>query len=121
MVKIHLYPFTAAAIAKPIPVFPEVHSIIVPPGFISPFASASNNIFNAILSLIEFPGLKVSTLIKTLALMPGRIFLICTKGVFPIVSKIDWQYFILFIVFSRYKKFNIYKAKFYGIIFTQQK
>ena len=62
--------------ANPIPVLPEVHSIIVPPGFKLPLASASNNILRAIRSFIELPGLNVSTFIRTVALIPGIIFLI---------------------------------------------
>jgi len=37
----HLYPFTAAAKAIPIPVFPEVASIRVSPNLILPLLSAS--------------------------------------------------------------------------------
>ena len=48
--------------AKLKPVFPEVVSIIVSPGEIIPFLSASSIIYNAILSLVECPGLKASTL-----------------------------------------------------------
>ena len=86
--KIHLYPFTMAASAKPIPVFPEVPSIMVPPGCKRPSASASVIICKAILSFTEFPGLNVSyfestkhgnSLVSTFSL---------TKGVFPIVSNI---------------------------------
>ena len=64
VVKIHLYPFTTLAKAIPIPVLPLVHSIIVPPSFRVPFFSASSTIFIPILSLIELPGLKYSTLAK---------------------------------------------------------
>ena len=46
--KMHLYPFTAAANANPMPVLPEVHSMIVPPGFNFPSRSATSIIFNAI-------------------------------------------------------------------------
>ena len=44
------------------PVLPDVPSMIVPPGFSFPARSASSIIWIAIRSLIEFPGLKVSTL-----------------------------------------------------------
>ena len=56
-----------AARARPIPVFPEVPSTIVPPGFNNPEASASSIILSAIRSLTEFPGLKLSTFASTKA------------------------------------------------------
>ena len=74
------------AIAKPIPVFPDVPSIIVPPAFKRPLFSASIIILRPILSFTEFPGLKVSYLAYTLH---GRCFVILfitIIGVFPIVS-----------------------------------
>ena len=78
-----------AAKANPIPVFPEVPSMMVPPGFRRPSFSASSIIFSAILSFTEFPGLKVSTFAKTNAgkSSPKTLFSF-TSGVFPIVSKI---------------------------------
>ena len=85
-VKIHLYPFTQAAIAKPIPVFPEVHSIIVPPGFKRPSFSASSIILTAILSFIECPGLKDSILTQTKAGICAVILFSFTIGVLPMVS-----------------------------------
>ena len=84
----HLYPLLIATMANPIPVFPEVPSIIVPPGFNNPFFSASSIIVRAILSSTEFPGLKVSYLAST---VHGRSFTISfnlIRGVFPIVCKI---------------------------------
>ena len=65
----HLYPLITAAMARPIPVFPLVPSMMVPPGFRRPSFSASSIILSAIRSLMEFPGLVVSTLAKTVALM----------------------------------------------------
>ena len=93
-----------AAKAKPIPVLPEVPSIIVPPGFKRPSASASSIIFTAILSFTEFPGLNVSTLANTSASTSAVTLFSWTKGVFPIVSNIFLAYFIL--------KIRIYKFKF---------
>ena len=58
-----------AARARPIPVFPDVPSTIVDPGFSLPLASASSIIFNAILSFTELPGLKYSTLARTVELI----------------------------------------------------
>ena len=78
--------------AKPIPVFPEVPSIIVPPGFNKPAFSASSTIFKAIRSLMEFPGLKYSTLTSTVALMPEVILLSFTIGVFPMASMMELKY-----------------------------
>ena len=60
-VSIALYPFIAATDAIPIPVFPEVGSIIVAPGFKSPFSSASSIIDKATLSFTEPVGLKYSS------------------------------------------------------------
>ena len=65
MTQINLYPFMMHASAKPIPVFPEVPSITVPPGFSNPAFSASSIIFKAILSLTELPGFVVSIFAKT--------------------------------------------------------
>ena len=65
--KIARYPFTEATSASPIPVFPDVASTMVPPGFKSPFASASWTIATAIRSLTEPPGLKDSTFASTVA------------------------------------------------------
>jgi len=42
IVKIVRYPLIAATIARPIPVFPLVGSMIVPPGLSSPRRSASS-------------------------------------------------------------------------------
>ena len=83
-----------AASAKPIPVLPEVPSIIVPPAFRFPFFSASSIILTAIRSFIECPGLKVSTFAKTKASVSTVLFNL-TKGVFPIVSKMLLKYFII--------------------------
>ena len=92
--QISLYPFTIAASASPIPVFPDVPSTIVPPGFNLPSNSASSTILTAIRSLIELPGLKNSTLARTVASTSFVILLSFTSGVFPIVSKIFLAYCI---------------------------
>jgi hypothetical protein len=68
------------------PVFPDVGSMIVPPGLSLPVASASSTIDSAMRSLIEPPGFARSDLIQTLALAPNRrMTRIC--GVLPIVSR----------------------------------
>ncbi|MCY1530046.1 hypothetical protein D9M68_652200 [compost metagenome] len=74
--------------AKPIPVLPEVPSMMVPPGFNKPLFSASSIILTAMRSLIELPGLVVSILAKTVAETSFVILFNFTKGVFPMVSKI---------------------------------
>ncbi len=84
-----------AARASPIPVLPEVPSIMVPPGFNLPSFSASSIILRAILSFTEFPGLNVSTFAKTKAGKSSpNTLLSCTSGVLPIVSRIFFAYFI---------------------------
>jgi len=55
------------------PVLPDVPSMIVPPGLSCPDRSASSTILMAIRSLIEFPGLKVSTLASTVASVTSRV------------------------------------------------
>ena len=97
LVVVNLYPFTMAAKAKPIPVFPDVPSTIVPPGFNLPSDSASSTIFKAILSFTELPGLKYSTLASTVASISLVILFNLTIGVFPIVSRILLAIFIHFI------------------------
>jgi len=57
---ITLYPLTAPANANPIPVLPEVGSMIVKPGFKIPPASADSIILLAIRSFTEPPALKYS-------------------------------------------------------------
>ena len=56
----YLYPLTAAARAIPIPVLPEVGSMMVSPSFKVPSFSASSTILRAILSFTEPPALKNS-------------------------------------------------------------
>ena len=57
-----LYPITTAAIARPTPVLPEVHSTIVPPGLSWPAWTAASIIDTPIRSLTLPPGLNDSTL-----------------------------------------------------------
>src|SRR4051812_9953290 len=74
------------------PVLPEVPSTIVPPGLSRPAFSASSIILTAMRSLIELPGLKVSTLARTVPLtMPFVIRLMRTSGVSPMASRIVSQ------------------------------
>src|SRR5882672_1179408 len=62
VVKTHLYPRTAATSASPMPVLPEVPSIIVPPGLSRPFFSASSIMVMPMRSFTEPPGLVNSAL-----------------------------------------------------------
>ena len=77
--------------AKPIPVFPDVASIIVAPSFISPFSIASSIIAFATRSFTEPAGLNDSNFTKTLAskFKSFSIFATSTRGVFPINSSAD--------------------------------
>jgi hypothetical protein len=50
------------------PVLPDVPSMMVPPGLRSPARSASSIILSAMRSLIELPGLNVSSFARTVAL-----------------------------------------------------
>ncbi len=88
MVSFNLYPFAAATIARPMPVFPEVGSTrTVFPGVISPRASASVIMLNAMRSFTEFAGLLLSNLTTTSATLPSVTRLSLTKGVLPISSR----------------------------------
>ena len=96
--KIHLYPRAIPAIANPRPVFPDVPSIIVPPGLSKPFLSASNTILIPILSLTEFPGLNVSYFAYTGQGKSFTILFNLTIGVLPIVSEMLLKKFIQTII-----------------------
>jgi hypothetical protein len=72
----------AATIARPMPVLPDVPSTMVPPGFNWPDFSASSIMRIAMRSLIELPGLKVSSLTSTSAsVTPCVMRLTRTSGV----------------------------------------
>src|SRR5215472_4856170 len=64
----HRYPFRAAAIARPTPVFPEVGSTIVPPGRSFPSRSAASIIASPIRSLFDPPGFMNSSFAR---IVPG--------------------------------------------------
>ncbi len=88
VVKMQRYPLMTAAMARPIPVLPDVPSMMVPPGASSPSRSASSIIRSAMRSFSEFPGLKVSSLARTVASVTPRVIaLMRTSGVLPIVSR----------------------------------
>jgi hypothetical protein len=72
--------------ARPTPVLPEVGSMMVPPGFSAPLASAASTMARAMRSLMEPPGLLRSDLIQTWASGPNRrLMRMC--GVWPIVAR----------------------------------
>jgi len=50
--------------------------MIVPPGFSRPFRSASSIIFTAMRSLMELPGLNISSLARTSASVTPRVSLL---------------------------------------------
>jgi len=78
------------------PVLPEVPSMTVPPGRRRPSRSASSIIFRAIRSLIEFPGLNVSTFANTVAgITPLAMALMRTIGVCPMASRMLSQIFFV--------------------------
>jgi hypothetical protein len=88
MVSFSLYPFAAATMARPMPVFPEVGSTrTVFPGVISPRASASVIMLKAMRSFTEFAGLLLSNLTTTSATLPSVTRLSLTRGVLPISSR----------------------------------
>ena len=69
--------------ARPMPVLPDVPSMIVPPGLSRPARSASSIILIAIRSLMELPGLKVSIFASTVPLITPLVMrLMRTIGVF---------------------------------------
>ena len=90
IVRMIRYPFTAAIEARPIPVFPDVGSMITEPSFKIPFASASSIIPFAIRSFTLPAGLKYSSFTRTVASNPNSfsIFATSTSGVLPISSNV---------------------------------
>src|SRR5688500_11953733 len=78
--------------ASPIPVLPDVPSMIVPPGLSRPAFSASSIMATAMRSLIEFPGLNVSIFANTSASISPRVIAwMRTGGVLPMASRIVSQ------------------------------
>ena len=95
-----LYPFAAAIAAIPIPVFPDVGSISVAPGLISPLSSKSKIIWRAILSLTLPAGLKYSSFAKIVASVAPTLswyFVTSNNGVFPTNSAALLFIFAIFI------------------------
>ena len=81
-----LYPLAAAIIARPIPVFPLVGSMIVLSSFSSPFFSAASIIASAIRSFTLEPGLKNSSFKYTSASSAPVKRFNFTNGVLPTKS-----------------------------------
>ncbi len=85
----------AAAIANAMPVLPEVASMRVSPGFMSPRASARLIIDSAGLSFTEPAGLLPSSLTRMVLLVLPGIRCNFTNGVLPTKSsKVLYMYFI---------------------------
>jgi hypothetical protein len=78
-----------AAIARPVPVLPEVGSISVPPGLSRPSRSAASTRRSATRSLIDPPGLKYSILATICGVSPAPMRARRTSGVSPMVSRIE--------------------------------
>ena len=76
MVKISLYPLTAATMAKPIPVLPLVGSMRVAPGLIMPCFSASTIMLRQMRSLTLPPGLRASSFALLWRLCLGLVCLV---------------------------------------------
>ena len=87
IVIIKLYPLTADARARPIPVFPEVGSIRVSPGLMRPSFSASSTILKPIRSFRDPPAFKNSHFANKLHSKCDPILFNCTTGVCPIASR----------------------------------
>src|SRR3954447_19778696 len=75
--------------ASPVPVLPDVGSMIVPPGLRRPSRSAASTSRMATRSLIEPPGLKYSTLATICGVSPAPMRARRTSGVSPTVSRIE--------------------------------
>ena len=86
------YPFRCATRASPTPVFPLVGSTIVPPGRSAPDSSAASIIRAAMRSFTEPPGLRYSTLARTVADRPRVTAERRTSGVWPTSSEMCWAY-----------------------------
>jgi hypothetical protein len=80
------YPFTAAVMARPKPVLPEVLSTRVAPGLMSPASSARRTILTAMRSFTEPPGLRFSILASTVAELAAGSLWSLTSGVPPTSS-----------------------------------
>ena len=104
IVQMSLYPLTAQAKARPIPVLPEVHSMTVPPGLSWPLRSAASIMLRAIRSLTLCPGLKYSTLARTGQGKSSAIWFIRIMGVLPMAPRMfSWMIMTGWGVCQRYR------------------
>jgi len=111
IVRTNLYPLAAETKASPTPVFPLVGSMMVAPGFSSPFFSASSIIARAMRSFTLPAGLKYSSLPISFAFTPllALKFENSSNGVLPTRSVNDFATFPIF--FYVFKLFLIYATK----------
>ena len=73
--------------ARPWPVFPDVGSTSVPPGFSSPAFSAASIIRSPMRSFTLPPGFSISSFARTVAWTPAVVWRSRTSGVFPMASR----------------------------------
>ena len=101
IVRMIRYPFAAAIAARPIPVLPDVGSIMTEPSFNRPFSSASSIIAFAIRSFTLPAGLKYSSFTRTVASSPSSfsMFATSTSGVFPISPNVPLYMFAMTLPF----------------------
>ena len=95
IVNIRRYPFTAATMAKPMPVFPLVGSIMTVPGLMRPCFSASLTMLRQIRSLMLPPGFLDSSFATTMAFESAVRRFSRIRGVFPMVSKTELLIFVM--------------------------
>src|SRR5262245_45457574 len=103
IVKMQRYPLIAAASARPIPVLPDVPSMIVPPGLIFPAFSAASSIAMPMRSFTLPPGLRYSSFASIVGRTPCAMRLRRTIGVPPITSRMSFRHIDL-----RYHKHFLY-------------
>src|SRR5437867_8726342 len=77
----------AAAMARPCPVFPDVGSTIVPPGFSRPARSAASIMGSPMRSLTLPPGFSISNLARMVGFRPRVTLCRRTSGVLPTASR----------------------------------
>ncbi len=96
IVRMTLYPLVTAIAARPMPVFPDVGSMMVAPGASLPSFSASSIMALATLSFTEPAGLKYSSFAYILALSSYffSIFTSSRRGVPPTSWAMDVYTFI---------------------------
>src|SRR2546423_13048518 len=76
----------AAAMARPWPVFPDVGSTMVPPGFSRPARSPASIMRRPIRSFTLPPGFSISSLARIVGRTPRAMRCSRTRGVLPMAS-----------------------------------